>query len=428
MENFNTVLAELLMSDTEENHSKFYKELMNLRINIKELKNSDIISRLHTLYKKRILRKDLILYSLLVNEDKYLFENLIEHDNRMVKLDLENPTSLFDFTYVKKKHWFLEIIENEYPNIKDVFNEDILMRIYFIKLVYFSNLDRIDVDAIKRVLKQLNYLWEDKFVTTYVNELKRILNVIEYCTKTTKENCDITELYYYIWNNSVLNVLSKYVNLQDCNNWHDIKNLIKDEETFLKDNYNLKDEDEYSQSEIFLSFTILYNVIKCVKLCHDLKDDDTVTKSNISGVVEETKEMILQIEKETLLVELLEDIFVLVFMKNERNDDMELAEFFCNANELFLILLFLKSIINDITIVKRIDKQSTLYKRYKNLCDYVTDAFWRLELITTLEMDSEESSKKSILHYMLAPPESLICICLKKGNFEKANEVIQVNH
>lgn len=420
MEDFNIIVANLLLSNEDKNRWKFYNALMNIKLNIEDVQKSEIIHKLYALYEKNIIRKDLILFSLLVNEDKTLFEQVVAYDNSKIKLDLEQRTTIFDYTQVKKRNWFLDIIEEDYPNLDNIFNQDVLLKIYFVKLIYFSNLQNVDIEDIKHVFNKIEHkIWEDEIVTTYTNETKHILNVIEHVTRHTKENCDTTELYYYVWNNCVLNVLSNYTNLDESDNWSDITKLVKDEE-LLKENYNVQDVNEYTQSEIFASFTILYNTIKCIKLCQTLKEEDTATKCRISAIVEENKQMILQIKKDSLLVEILENIFLLIFIKESSQ-----SQFFNNTNELFLIILFLKAVINEITSLKRIEKHNEVYKRYCSLCNYVTDALWRLELITTIKNENEDTTN-NVLQYMLATPESLICFCLEKGNFDKANEVIQV--
>lgn len=422
MEDFNTILANLLLSNDDKTRSRFYKALMNFKLNYEDdLKNSDIVQRLYSLYEKNILRKDLLLFSLLLNEDKTLFQHVVEYDHSNVKLDLRQPKAIFDFMLIKNRHWFIYIIENDYPNLENFFNNDVLTRINIAKLIYFSNLQSIDVRAVNDAFNKVySTVWEDKIVNAYIIQIGHILNVMEHVQKHTKENCDITELYYYIWNNSVLNVLSKFTNLNESNNWINVMKLIKDEELILNECYNVQECNVCTQSETFASFTILFNIIKCIKLCHNLKEDNILAKSTISSTVEETKHMILAIERDTLLVEILEDIFVLIFIR-ETNQ----TQFFNNTNQLFLIILFLKSAINEINILKKIEKQSNIYKRYCNLCNHVTDALWRLELLTTINSDGKETTPK-ILQYMLAPPESLICYCLEKGNFDKANEVIQV--
>lgn len=423
MDEINTILIDLLSSE-DKDCSYVYPILSNLKLNDEQLKNLEIIPKLYLLYDKGILRKDLVLFSLLVNADRRYFEELIKFEKAVLQLNLEDGTTLFDFSYEKKKNWFLELIENDFGNLRSVFTEETLQRINVIKLIYNTHLEAIDLGKIKSILGETNFKSHDAILGTFLSETEHNLRIIEYCLETNPEGAlNVSELFHFVWNNNILSVLSKYVKLHKLEYWDDIKQLIKTHEDFLNTTYPNQTDviaSSYTETETFFVYTILHNVIKSIKLCHNLNPNDYQTKTNISSIIEKTKQLIIQIKKDDLLIDTLENIFVLIFMRDD-------SGFFCNQNELFLNILFLKSLINEIKTTRKFEKNSDIYKRFHELSDYVTDALWRLELITSIEKCDGDFSKKSILTYMLASPESLINICLKKENFEKAHQVIKVS-
>lgn len=67
-----------------------------------------------------------------------------------------------------------------------------------------------------------------------------------------------------------------------------------------------------------------------------------------------------------------------------------------------------------------IAKNTVAFKVFTELNKYLLDALWRYELVTSIKgVDLPLSKKHGFLSYMLASPESLIYMCLKKGDFEK---------
>lgn len=431
MEELNDELIKLLSSEEcKPKSSHIYNLIANLKVSEEEYKNFDLVQKLYLLHDQGIIRKDLVYLSFLVNDDSRLLKKVLAFDESMLLLNVEDVTTFYDFTYQRNRHWFLEIIKKDFSNLDAVFNEEMLRKVNLLKFYNVTNYPRIDLELINKKLANQN-LPNDDFAQIYVKEISHMLDIVKFCLSISEQQINNSELYYYLSKHNLLETLSKFLNLKKSEYWMNILELIEQHAIFIKNTYVSKEKpknENYKEAEIFVSFCVILNTLQSIQLCHELKSNDEIGKENISHIMQTSKTMIRQIKNDALLVETLENMFSLIFVREEHflsNSSLSYSKFYCHENELLLILSFMKTLITEIKTIKEFDKTSNIYQRLLELNNKVTDALWRLELITCISKTPIEINK-NVLPYLLAPPKSLINLCLKNDDFQKAHQVVQV--
>ncbi|KAJ8962783.1 hypothetical protein NQ318_001182 [Aromia moschata] len=363
-----------------------------------------LLPTIYTLYSTKVLRKDIVYLTLIAYGNLELLQICIKYDKTVFKLKVECPASLYDYCLFKK-HWFDRILRSRHENT--VFNKDVWNKILTMRLIQTTNLSEIDVDEVKIILQKIHLENLESFWKYYVQEIHHLIDLFNFY----KNGCssDVNEFFSYTTKNSTLDSLSKYIKFSDVN-WNDILDKIRNEE-------NLHQVVSNHQSEAFESFLILGNIFRLILL-----ENNNI---NINEIIEDIKRRILDIKNVTLQITLLENLFVTIFMKNNHLLDSNLKDdFICKERDIRLVLHLLKVTLDEITLKNMYAKDSPEYSRFINLSKDVTDAMWRMELVTNVK--DPDKYELRMLKYMLASPQSLIQMCLKKGDFKRAYQVIEI--
>lgn len=407
MDNLHYHLSELISNNSTEKHVKeLYKILSTLQLSEEETSIFiDIIQpKLVVLINNGTLDKVSVYLSLLANPDTNIIRNFCEFEKASFELDMTDPNSIFKYTVYTKQHWFANIILN--TSYDRNFSQDIVLFIKVLRLIYYSNSSVVNIETIRGLLDTLEKSdLQDKFVAYYIRELRQVIKVVTFIKPKLagNKNTSVSKIYHSATSQSALETFSDYLDLSDTEISEQILLELKDE-------------------HVFTAYSILLNLIKSLKQC---KEGLNAKEDRISSTIEETKLRLLNLLDAPQQLELLENIFVLLFMQNRNlnQTDTDSEEFYCHENEVRLILLFLKSVCEELRLKNQFKKQSAAYGRFLDLNKKVIDGLWRFELIMGVE---SEKFSKNIVRYLLAPPESLIHLCLKRDDFEKAHQVLQV--
>ncbi|KAL3287108.1 hypothetical protein HHI36_001589 [Cryptolaemus montrouzieri] len=151
--------------------------------------------------------------------------------------------------------------------------------------------------------------------------------------------------------------------------------------------------------------------------------DEGVFGSNICNKLIVLKSLDLTINE--FNPKLLEDIFAIIFL-TERHIDESNPDIFKN-NEVIVrsILHLIKGVFDSLKLKNLYVKGTEDYERFIKLSKFIHDAFWRLELVTHIKKNPDVSTPK-MLCYMLAPPMSLLAMCLRHGDFTRAHQVVEI--
>ncbi|KAF5271758.1 hypothetical protein FQA39_LY08081 [Lamprigera yunnana] len=369
------------------------------------------LSKIFDLINNGTVVRQFLYLCLLANSDKDVLLKFIQCEKSVIKLDLTDSSSFYNYCLFTNRHWLEDVIQGD-EIVEGVFSPDTVSTLLHLKLIQRTNEPIIDLNRIHQVLDTLP-LESNKFMIDYVTKLNQILDVITLCGKylqLTKSN--ISEIYYFASNNLPLNVFSKFL---------DLCSFEVCEDVFCK----LNTYEAITEIETLTAFTILYNILHCLKLCkNNFVSSDK--KDEISDKLNEIQLKLITLNNVKLQVELLENIFVFLFIQEHHlNSDLEKNKnFYCTQKEVRLILMFLKSTCEEIKKNTMYNKASDEYNRFTELMKNITDGIWRMELVS----NSTSSSKieNNIISYLLAPPNSLIHLSLKQNNFNKADQVIKI--
>ncbi|XP_017768191.1 PREDICTED: zinc finger FYVE domain-containing protein 26 homolog isoform X1 [Nicrophorus vespilloides] len=385
-----------------------YTVFPNLRLENDQdlLQFKTILPQIYNLIDKGILQKELLYLSLLINPNEKILETFIDYEVSL-PLDLSNSTSLFFYAFYKRKYWFSEILNNTQST--DRFDNEIKNNIQILKLMKVTNEFPIDCRQIVTALESIEPS-KDEFITTYLDEIQNMLNVIIFC-RSLNPSIDETNLFNTFNESSLLTTFSQYLPLEDSSTWDKVASQLEiDENRKTKFVCNLETDDEYSEIENFTAYTIILNILKCINLCKT-----TTPRDDISEIVRTSEERFLKISNLKLQIEVLENVFSMCFLRDNNI-------YVCNEKELYMILIFVKSAIGKIKQKLIVDYENEEYVRWNKLYKYVRDGLWRLETVINVK----NCGNKEIINYMLSKPEGLIRLCLKKNNFKEAHQVIQL--
>ncbi|KAF5289881.1 hypothetical protein FQR65_LT02015 [Abscondita terminalis] len=369
-----------------------------------------VLPKIYELIQNKQIKKDLVFLSLLANNDKNVISKFIDYEKSLIKLDLKNPTLFYDYCLFTEKHWILDIIQNDIT-FDDVFTANSLSILKNLRLICTTNQENINLDKIYDILCKVDRS-DNAFLNEYVQYVNKVLDVVQLCKKYlhSENNSLVSEIYYYSANNSLLNTFSKFLNLQSFATCNDV--LLK-----------LKMYNALADYEILTGFLAINSVLYCLKLCkNNIISND---KDEISERIKEIEIKLIGMENRSLQIEVLENIFVLLFVQEQHlTSNDKSTDFYCTEKEVRLILMLVKAICDEIKTSNVLDKESKEYSRFTSLNNTVMDGLWRLELVT--ECSNSEKMLHNMIPYLLARPESLIHLSLKQNNFNKADQVIQI--
>ncbi|KAK5647689.1 hypothetical protein RI129_002581 [Pyrocoelia pectoralis] len=375
----------------------------------------DILPKLFTLIKQNTIRRDLIYLCLLINEDKNTIANFLEYEKTSFKLDLTNSTSLYDFCIFTKKHWLLETIENNH-RYEETYSNNISSIFRILKLIAASNQKDIDFLKIREYANCIN-IRNNSFMERYVHRLNHILDITELCQNSS--DFSTSQIYYYASTHLPLNTFSKFLNLESLSICDTVSTKL---------NIN----EDSSETDTLRAYVILLNLFECLKMCKNVtvSNETLEYKDDISDKINDIKNKLIDLRNFKLQVELLENIFAMLFLQERHLNgcpDKNGNNFFCNEKEVRLILVLLKSVMDDMKRNNVTDKRSEEYRKFTELNKNVTDGLWRLELLVSDSMLTYTNKlEKNIISYLLSPSESLIHLSLKQNNLNKALQVIQI--
>lgn len=398
------------------NEEKLYQLLSVIDVSeAQEEQLDEIINKLYQLCKEEKLSKYYVYLSCMANDNCTILEKFIECDKAKANLNAISKIEIFEYVVFKRKHWFLKVLD-EFENLGRHFNESVYQKILIAKLIGLTNATEIDVEKIGSILNAM-YTNEDKFIEFYKKEVKKVLNVMTFMEGLNLSEIRTNEVFYFIICNSLLSSLSKYARLQEKVHWIDIESHLRS-----NDKQYYQADKETSEVDIFLSFTIIFTILNVAISSSDERfvKEELETANNNFFKITSTK----------LQIEVIKILFIIIFLrKNHLNtsNEKEGQEYLNNSIGLNIILQFLKNIFEAIKIQNKFDKESQEYKTFMKFNKYLVDAIWRHDLISHVKASKLHASPHRLIPYMLAPPESLIYMCLKHKNFERAQQVIRVS-
>lgn len=415
MEEILIIIESLLKSEVEEGsnlHRKFYKKVCKFKFTEKNeitYLTEYALPKIQLLCDKQILRKDIMYLTLIAYNNLDVLKKCFEFDKSVYKLKIEDPSSLYDYGIFKKQHWFYEALNN-YDEVKANFNKNISHKILALKVIEVTNSREIPLEQIKILLENIDTVDMDVFWKYYIKEIQHLIRVTDFCKKAVP-SANTNEIFLYMSEHCILETFSKYIDITKLE-WNEMLIKIYEEE-------ELHQNSDDTQSQQFLSFYILGNIFKIVLFA------ENNTKLNVNETLEDIKSKIFSLKSKLTQVILLENIFAILFIKtNHIFSDVE-ETFICKEKQIRLILYFIKMVIDDIKLKNLYSKESEEYFRFNELNKYVTDAIWRTELIEDIKEPGK--CETNLLRYMLASPQSLIQMCLKRGDFKRAYQVIEVS-
>lgn len=402
------------------NPESIYQALSEVNvIEIEDEQLNEIISKLYHLCKERRLSKYYVYLSCMANDDCTLLQKFIEYDKAKANLNTLSKLEIFEFVVFKRKHWFLKVLERFESLAKENFDEIVYQKILLAKLIELTNAADIDTEKIEDILNGM-FTSDDKFVEFYKTEIKKVVDVTAFMERLNLTQNRTGEVLHFLVCNSLLSSLSKYVKLQQMDYWTEIDNKLRENDALY-----FKEGEETTELDIFLSFTIIHTILSVVISANK----DTFVRDDL----EKAKQNFFRISSAKLQIEVIKILFILIFLRNEHlkictdGDGEEQQGYLNNYNSLSGILQFLKDVFETIKIQNKFNKESTEYKTFMKFNKYLMDAVWRLELVSHVKASKLTILPHRLISYMLAPPESLIYMCLRSKDFERALQVIRVS-
>ncbi|CAH1163868.1 unnamed protein product [Phaedon cochleariae] len=395
-----------------DDHKKLINQLYKKLSEYKYDKNESgylwqyLFPKIIDLSNKGIVHMDILYLSMLAFNNEELLKKLIEYYKTVLDVDIKNPTKLYDYCVLKKQHWFTNIISDDNFVISD---KAISNDISILRLVETTNSTSIDVGLTKFLLMRINIENLDSFWREYVEQISYFIDFAEFA-KSKSPSIETDDLLSVMKNNTSLQTFSDYLDLK-TSDWKEILQWIHKEESLIVTSK--------TQSMNFVIFGILGNLLNCIMRSSNL---------DIHHAVQNIKAELLGIQNISSQVEVLENIFVLLFIHSnyfQSNYSNQLnIELICQRNEIRLILYLLKELVDQVKLKYFHMKDSEDYSRLLILSNLVADGMWRMELIENVK--KAVKCENNLLKYMLSPPESLIQMCLKQGDFERAFQVMKI--
>lgn len=419
MDILKVALNDLLINDecksTQELYSLFSAVTLNKQIY--QTFTDDIIPQLYSFFDLNVIQKELMFLALIANPDKAILTHMFEYEKSKTHLSLTVPTSVFNVCFYLRKHWFSEIIDKEIADEKE-FSCEILNNVKILKLVNLSNGEDVNLNKISRAALSIDNNIENGFLNIYVLQVKEVLRVIKFI-KNIKADCDEEGIYKCFIKHSLLKTLSRYIDFKCTQYWKRIEILlseyVQNKEAIYKQ--NMVKINCYNELDQFNAYTIIHNCLKCLKLCKNYRR----SRKHIKHIYKVTEAKVLSLKKEILILEVLENVFAFNFVTNSeisRGDNT----FFCNEHAFERNNVFLLNVMEQLKMLNYFESHSECYDKFLKLFAQVKEALTRLFIIKRLKKNSQD-----VMRYLLAPPETLFYISLKKSNFPIAEKILNVS-
>lgn len=368
-----------------------------------------LIPTLYMLCESGRLKKDLIYLHLLALQNEKILQKFIDTDAENSTLDTLKPCKMYAYLLHQKHHWILAVIE-KYKTLGLHFTKQTVNKFMLLELIKASNSQ--DIDLIKGILidlkdRQLN----DTFMKYYLNEVADAISVIDAIKALCPEcDCSSFDLMFFVIKNGALKTVSEYLDLQQSDKWNQLEILINAYEA-------KRARSDPSERDIFIAFTAIDKLL--IK-----SSERTTTKTTMQETLNEIQLQLCTLQNPKLLMECMEIIFTLLFLREEHCQiNCNVKAFVHDGVKTKLMLQSLKLIIETVKMKDLLRNDVEQYKVLDELYKHVIDAVWRYELLVEI---TGTKFLENPIYYMLASPESLIHMCFKKEHFRKAQQVVQV--
>ncbi|KRT81269.1 hypothetical protein AMK59_5261, partial [Oryctes borbonicus] len=404
-----------------------YSTLANVHISLDDQEEfrEAIVPWIYKLYEHGIIRREVLYISLLTNLN--ILNIFLEYESTILKLDLRRPKSLFDFVYYRNEHWLIDVIESldEHSYLKS----NLLAVLIILKVILLTSSTETNIDELRNFLSRDIHDVEP-FFKLYIENVSLLANVVQFIKSNNKQ--DVNNTFYLLSERSLLNGLSEMIDISNNLYWNDISRFLIENDDFNRNYfYHLSNNNPtYTDEETFTAFTILINVINCLKASKSI-NEGSPNRDNITSTLENVKDGLINCKNRTLQIELLQNIFALIFLRNNDFTCNTENSFFCKESEIRLLLSLLKSIFEELK-KKYSNRIFPGFNHFVDLNMYVIDGYWRLELLNSVKKNWYSTSYQSndkgkdILYYMLSSPEGLINVCLKQNNIDEAIQVVKI--
>lgn len=422
--------------------SEIYYVLANLAVPQDETKEflEDVVPQIYTLCDVGMLKKEILYLSLLANNTTKVLNLFLEHESRTLILNLSNSFTIFDFCNHRREHWFTEVIQDRVPASKAKFSKELYNSIKILKLINITNEPIGHVRHIEELLSEIESSINDKFLKSYVQEIIQLVRTIRFVNGLRREAKNDVIYIDFLNRHSLLEILSNYLDLRCETYWREVAQILSDRENYRLETYDTQrvDQKDYTELGHFIAFTSIHNIIKCIEM-YKFEFYVSIDKmKEVNDLLESTQKIIVNLGNIHLVLEILENIFALLFMKdkhvsvgNKKGSKSDVAssdsvDFYCNDEPLVrMIISFLRSVIDQLKSKNVFGLQSEEYKRFLEIAKWVVDAQWRLDIVN--DDDSEKEGPRNVVYYMLAGPEALVNVCMKQNSFSKASQVFEVS-
>ena len=424
MEQLKRCVSDLLHSNqTGASGNQIYLSVLTLKLEPSEVSLfTEVLPGIYRLFETGKARKDLFFLSASCNECGNVAEELSRYEQENCVLNVADPVQVFNFCVYKKKHWFLEVVERE--DYDDRFPGPVRQKISLLRLFRSTNTGNFSDLA-----GAVGYVHEnrDEFVNVYTHHVQCVIELVNFL-KGMNDDVTHSDVYNFVTGHTIVQSVEKYLDLDRLKNWEPVLRKIDECRRNYDDVFGASSEPKrYSQHETFASFVILADVVRCLKLSRTSCDENIDANGDeIIRILQNVKKTILNLQNRSKQIEVLEDIFVTVFMRGYGDT----SGFYCTQFEVRLVITFLKSVLDDVRTANQLVGGAEESRKFLELDKYVCDAFWRLDLVENIDVpedgDTEKRAMNDLFYYMLSTPEALVNLCLRRKRYEKALEVIKV--
>lgn len=411
MDKLQTYIEYISNNSLEEVEEEIYHLISEIHVTeADEGQLDEILPNLYALCKNGRLHKYFVYLSCMANDNCRILQKFMEFDQTNANLTKISELEIFEFVAFKNSHWFLKIL-HEYNTLgKQNFNETMYQKILVAKLIESTN--ATNIDEINGILREM-VLSDDRFTEFYKIQIINTLNIINFMKGLNPDIKSTSEIFHFIICNPLLSSFSTYITLQNKEHWSDI-------EAKLRSSNTTQNAEERTELDVFLSFTSIYTILSIILSMNKYAKDELAR----------AKENFFKISSTKLQMEVINHFFLLIFLRKEhlkRIPTVEQEGYLIDSGSLSIILHFLKDIFETIKIQNKFDKESEEYDVFVKYNQYLADAIWRHEVITHIKSSKLIISPHRLIHYMLAPSESLIYLCLKHKDYERAQQVVRVS-
>lgn len=367
-----------------------------------------LVPKLHYLCRSDRLDKGLVYLTLIALENENIIQKFLSYDREHSKLSRINSCEITEYCLYKKQHWFIPVLDNYKSLGKQYFSDEIFKKIAVLKLVDAANDDAIDLSEIKDILKEVPAKITDECLDYFTNEIRRVVDITDFVKSLINDSkLDDTELANYILRNSFLKTLCEYADLRKTSQWHLIAKKMQE----------LDNKKREGESETFTAFTVLYKVLCYLNVIAS-------NTGNAQEGLQEVEAQLLTIKSSTMQLEVVRLIFTFIFLRKEHLKCSDSSDGFVHdKTNVKLLLDFMNSTVS-------VAKLNNFYQKegerevFSELNERLRHATWKYGLV---EKVGKRGFRENPVFYMLCSAESLVHMCLKRGDYGSALEVVQVS-